>query len=102
MHSLNDIQLESNKQIKTNFDGGDLSSDAGLLLLKEFFHKIGAVNLINRIFKTNDSARFRIHTDDQNPMNLQMSLLWRLLSKRMLLLHSRPCHASLTAWMMTP
>lgn len=68
MHSLNDIALESNKQIKINFDGGDLSSDAGLLLLKEFFYKIGAVKLINRLFKTNDPAWFRRHKDDQNLM----------------------------------
>lgn len=51
MYSLNDIVLESNKYLKINFDGGDLSSDAGLLLFKEFLFKIGAVKLINRIFK---------------------------------------------------
>ena len=34
MHSLNDIALESNKYMKINFDGGDLSSDAGLLLVR--------------------------------------------------------------------
>lgn len=27
MHSLNDTSLESNKYMKLNFDGGDLSSD---------------------------------------------------------------------------
>lgn len=68
MNSLNDIKLESNKKVKINFNGGDLSSDAGLLLLKEFFYKIGAVKLINRLFKTNDSARFHYHKDDQNLM----------------------------------
>lgn len=36
MDSLHTISLESNSQIKINFDGGDLSSDAGLLLFKEF------------------------------------------------------------------
>ncbi|SDL96751.1 hypothetical protein SAMN04487833_1441, partial [Sarcina sp. DSM 11001] len=39
----NTISLESNKQIKINFNGGDLSSDAGLLLIKEFACKIGLV-----------------------------------------------------------
>ena len=67
MDSLHTISLESNSQIKINFDGGDLSSDAGLLLFKEFLFKIGAVKLINRIFKTNDTAR-RIHKDDANLM----------------------------------
>lgn len=66
MDILNTVSLESNTQIKINFDGGDLSSDAGLLLFKEFLFKIGAVRLINRMFKTNDAARFRIHKDDAN------------------------------------
>lgn len=62
--------METNSQIKTNFDGGDLSSDAGLLLFKEFLFKIGAVKLINRMFKTNDTAWFRIHKDDANLMQV--------------------------------
>ncbi len=56
MDILNTVSLESNSQIKINFDGGDLSSDAGLLLFKEFLFKIGAVKLVNRMFKTNDTA----------------------------------------------
>ena len=31
MHSLTDAALESNKYMKINFNGGDLSFDAGLL-----------------------------------------------------------------------
>ena len=34
MSIVNTLALESNRQIKINFDGGDLSSDAGLLLKK--------------------------------------------------------------------
>jgi hypothetical protein len=41
MYSLNALQLESNSKLKINFDGGDLSSDSGLLLIKEFAHKFG-------------------------------------------------------------
>lgn len=66
MNILNTISLESNKKIKINFDGGDLSSDAGLLLIKEFACKLGFVKILQSIFKTNDSASFRIHKDDQN------------------------------------
>ncbi len=40
MDILNPISLESNSQIKINFDGGDLSSDAGLLLFKEFYETL--------------------------------------------------------------
>ena len=41
MDILNTFTLKSNRQIKIKFDGGDLSSDAGLLLIKEFAAKIG-------------------------------------------------------------
>lgn len=34
MDILNTKSLECNKQIKINFNGGDLSSDAGALLIK--------------------------------------------------------------------
>ncbi len=68
MDILHTISLESNTRIKINFDGGDLSSDAGLLLFKEFLFKIGTVKLIKRLFKTNDTAWFRIHKDDANLM----------------------------------
>ena len=70
MDILSTIGLESNSKIKINFDGGDLSSDAGLLLFKEFLFKIGADKLINHIFKTNDTASFRIHKDDENLMQV--------------------------------
>jgi len=65
MSSLNAIQLESNSKIKINFDGGDLSSDSGLLLIKEFAHKIGFHKQVKRLFKTKDEA-IRVHKDDEN------------------------------------
>ena len=65
MDVLNTFSSESNRQIKINFDGGDLSSDAGLLLIKEFAAKIGFTNLIKSMFKTNDKA-VRHHRDDEN------------------------------------
>ncbi len=70
MDILNTVRLESNSQIKINFDGSDISSDAGLLLFKEFLFKIGAVKLIRCMFKTNDTAWFRIHKDDSNLMQV--------------------------------
>ena len=36
-----------------------MSSDADLLLIKEFACKLGFVNILKREFKTNDSASFR-------------------------------------------
>ena len=58
--------MAGNRQFKINFDGGDLSSDAGLLLIKEFSCKLGFHKILQSMFKTNDSAGFRIHKDDQN------------------------------------
>ena len=66
----NTISLESNKQIKINFNGGDLSSDAGLLLIKEFAAKVGLVKLVKKLFHTNDSASFRLHTDADNLLQI--------------------------------
>lgn len=37
MNSLHSIGLKNNIQIKINFDGGDFSSDAELLLMQNFF-----------------------------------------------------------------
>ena len=56
--------------MKLNFDGGELSSDAGCLLLREFLSKLGFDKLIFRQFKTTDSASYRFHTDSQNLMQM--------------------------------
>ena len=50
MSSLVDAGLESNSKIKINFDGGDLSSDTGLFLLKEFIHKVGLDDIVEDNF----------------------------------------------------
>lgn len=70
MSIVNTLSLESNRQIKINFDGGDLSSDAGLLLIKEFVSKLGIDKLLGKVFKTNDSALFRYHTDQKNLLQM--------------------------------
>lgn len=70
MSILNTLALESNKQIKINFNGGDLSSDAGLILIKEFAAKLGFINLIRKYFKTTSTAATRRHTDDKNLMQM--------------------------------
>ena len=70
MSIVNTLALESNRQIKINFDGGDLSSDAGLLLIKEFISKLGIDKLLDKTFKTNDPALFRYHTDQKNLLQM--------------------------------
>ncbi len=66
MSSLNDVRLESNKNIKINFDSGDLSSDSGMLLVKEFASKIGFIKRIKNLFKTKDTAKVRFHKEHEN------------------------------------
>ena len=75
MDILNTISLESNKQIKINFNGGDLSSDGGLLLIKEFAAKVGLIKLIKKLFKTNDHTTCRIHTDPDNLMQMIFQII---------------------------
>lgn len=70
MHSLNEIRLECNKQFIMNFNGGELSSDGGLLMIKEFLHKLGFEKLLKERFHTNDEASFRIHKDDENLLQM--------------------------------
>ena len=65
MHSLNHSTLESNKRFKINFDGGDLSSDSGLLLIKEFTNKLGFDKLLRK-FDIDGKNAGRTHTDGVN------------------------------------
>ena len=69
MSIVNTLSFESNRQIKINFSGGELSSDAGLLLIKEFAAKIGFSKLIKNKFKTNDKS-VRFHKDNENLMQM--------------------------------
>ena len=75
MAILNTISLESNKKIKINFNGGDLSSDAGLLLIREFAAGIGLIKLVRRFFKTNDPAVCRKHTDPDNFLQMIFQII---------------------------
>ncbi|MBR2824442.1 MAG: transposase [Clostridia bacterium] len=60
--SLTEMKLESNSKIRIDFGGGNLSSDGGLLLLKEFLAKIGFERIAAAKFKTTDEAK-RFHSD---------------------------------------
>lgn len=70
MDIVNTTKLNCNSNIKLNFDGGNLSSDAGLILIKEFMSKLGIEELLHKCFKTNDHAKFRIHTDGENLLQM--------------------------------
>ena len=70
MSIVNTLSLESNGKIKINFDGGGLSSDADLLLIKEFVSKLGIDKLFRQSFKTNDFAIFRYNTYKENLLQM--------------------------------
>ena len=75
MSIISEIALESNKNIHVNFEGGNLSSDAGLLLMKEFCHKFGIENLAKTIFHTTDSGHNRQHKDHENLLQMIYQIL---------------------------
>ena len=52
MDILNTISLESNSCFKMNFNGGNLSSDAGLLILYDFMRVMGFEDIISKTFAT--------------------------------------------------
>lgn len=63
MASLLEKSTNFNRKIKINFDGGDLTSDAGLLLYKEFDENIGFSKTIQENLKVKDNAKFRVHSN---------------------------------------
>lgn len=67
MTILNTLSLNSNRQIKINFNGGNLSSDSGMLLIHEFAKKLGLEEILKQDFSTNDT-KIRKHTDSKNAM----------------------------------
>ena len=57
MPSINETVFERNRNFRINNSGGDLSSDAGLLLLNEFISKTGFDKIMREAFQTNDTAK---------------------------------------------
>lgn len=63
MDILNTLLFESNTQFKMNFNGGSLSSDAGLLMVYDFIRTMGFESIIRRIFTTPKTDSYRRHSD---------------------------------------
>lgn len=63
MTSILNNNLKFNKNIKFNFDGGDLTSDAGLIFIKEFDDKLGFSKAIKEYFKISKDGAIRYHTN---------------------------------------
>ena len=56
-------QLHFNKKIKFNFKGGDLTSDAGFLLIQEFMHHVKFPELLKQHFHLETDQAIRTHTN---------------------------------------
>jgi hypothetical protein len=64
MKSVTDMTMNFNKRVKMNFDGGDLTSDSGLLLYKEFEGKMGLSDLIQSNVVLKDPVDHTTHQND--------------------------------------
>lgn len=53
--------MDFNPRMKVNFNGGDLTSDAGLLLYREFDHKIRLTEAVKDLLVVHDSVFHRDH-----------------------------------------
>jgi hypothetical protein len=65
MHSVNEQTMHFNKSVKINFEGGNLTSDAGWLLYKEFDEKIGLSQAITDHLNVNDPNGHVDHFNDE-------------------------------------
>lgn len=65
MDILLEKSLNFNRKIKINFEGGNLTSDAGLILFKEFDEKLGFSKTIKEnLYVEDSSADARIHKNE--------------------------------------
>jgi Transposase DDE domain. len=62
---IHDTKFNFNSKIKYNFNGGELTSDAGLLLIKEFLSKLGFHSLLEQTFNVQDDFAIRKHTNQK-------------------------------------
>ncbi len=70
MAIVNGTALKCNKNFRLCFDGGALSSDGGLLLLKEFYHMLDVRELAKERFHTTDPGHVRTHKDHENLLQM--------------------------------
>ena len=64
MTTLPQNPLQFNRSIRLSYDGGDLSSDTGQLLFREFDEKIGFSRTIAKHLDVQDERTYCIHTNE--------------------------------------
>jgi hypothetical protein len=73
MASVQEYGMNFNPRMKMNFNGGDLTSDAGLLLYKEFDHKLGLSQTIKQLLVVDDP----IHHRDQPNSDVALQKIYQ-------------------------
>lgn len=63
MNIVQDYTMNFNTRMRVNFNGGDLTSDAGLLLYREFDQRLGLSSAVKDLLVVNDPV---FHRDHQN------------------------------------
>ena len=61
MTKISEKTMDFNNKVKTNFDGGDLTSDSGMLLYKELDKKMGFSQTIKDCLDFDDDVNHRKH-----------------------------------------
>jgi hypothetical protein len=61
MNIVQEYSMNFNSRMKVNFNGGDLTSDAGLLLYREFDHKLGLSHTVKDMLVVHDPVHHRDH-----------------------------------------
>ena len=56
--------MDFNTRVKVDFNGGDLTNDAGILLYKEFNDKVGLSNIINETVHIKDDKSHHLHENN--------------------------------------
>lgn len=64
MATLPQFTLDFNRQIKLSNDGGELSSDTGEFLFREFDEKIGFSTTLAKFLKLEDKRRYYVHSNE--------------------------------------
>ena len=64
MVTISEKRMNFKSNLKLNFDGGNLTSDSGLLLYKEFDNKIGFSQEIKSNLSFNDNIEHRKHENE--------------------------------------
>lgn len=65
MATLPETTLDYNRKIKLSNDGGDLSSDTGSFLFREFEEKIDFFSTLMKHLKINDTRKYYVYSNEQ-------------------------------------